>query len=153
MKHDLTLTEMAALTGIADATLADWCKQGLRSRKRGRNRVIAVADLLRWCASRREQPGSHRERLAGEQADKVALANAQKRTELIWAWQVRDALHDLESHVGAALEAIPRVAGELAGMTDPGEIRARLLRETRGVRASVARHMGQFADAAEKAAQ
>lgn len=153
MRDELTVTQAAALLGKPDSTVGDWCQQGLPSKKSGRNRVIRVRDLLRWLAGRDAQPGSERERLAKEQADRVALDNAKKRGELIYAWQVADVLNTMAATLSAQLDSLPgRVAGELAGMTDAADIRALLLRETRAIRSSMAEHVGKLAEAAERAA-
>jgi phage terminase Nu1 subunit (DNA packaging protein) len=143
----LTLAEAAEATGKPVQTVHEWTKNGLVSRKDGRHRLISIGDLVRFLAAREYQPGSQRERLAKEQADKVALDNAAKRGELLHADHVAEVLTSLAANLGAQLDALPgRCASELAGLNEPGVIRARLLDETRGIRAAIADATARMAE-------
>jgi len=153
MQQELTLSEVAGLAEKPISTVQSWMEQGLPNRKVGRNRLIRVADLVQWLACREFESGSQRDRLARVQADKFELDNATKRGELIYAWQVADSLNTMAAHLSAELDALPgRLANELAGISDAGEIRTHILRETRAVRASVARYVAQLAQAGEAVA-
>lgn len=153
----MSRNEFAALCGVVGATVTNWMQAGMPHRSGGRSgREVHIDPKLAipWVVSNREAPeGSQRDRLAKEQADKVALDNAQKRKEMIYAWQVSDGLNSMAAELAASLDALPgRVANELAGISDAGQIRVILLRECRAVRGSVARHLGQLADAGESVA-
>ena len=142
----LTLTEVAEATGKPLQTVHDWTKEGLPSVKQGRFRIVTAAALVRYLAAREYQPGSQRERLAKEQADKHALENAAKRGELVYVDHVEYVLSSLAASLAAQLDALPgRMAGELAGINEPGVIRARLLEATRSIRAAVADAVEQLA--------
>lgn len=109
---------------------------------------ISLEAALPWVVAHRENKGSERERLAAEQADKVALENARRRGELIHADQVAEVLASLGAELAARHDAVPgRVAGELAGLTDPALIRTRLRDELRAVRGAVADAAAKLADA------
>lgn len=151
-KISLTLTEVSEATGKPLPTVHDWTKAGLASVKQGRARMVTAAALIRYLAAREYQPGSQRERLAMEQADKVALENAAKRGELVYVDHVEYVLSSLAASLAAQLDALPgRMAGELAGINEPGVIRARLLEATRSIRSAVAQAVEQLAqpDAAD----
>ena len=121
--------------------------------KRLKGRKIAyeidTAAAIQWEIARiREgaKPGSQRERLAMEQADKFALENARRRGELILASQVADVLSTLGADLAQRHDGLPgRLANELAGISDPAQIRERLLDELRSIR-------GAFSDAVDKLA-
>lgn len=144
-------SQFADLVGVSAQTLVVWMDAGMPSRRgkgKGHPSTIDIKKALPWVISRREPPGSERERLAKEQADKVALENSVKRGELIYADQVADALSRLAADLAARHDALPgRVAGELAGLSDPAAIRARLLDETRAIRTAFADATDQLADA------
>jgi phage terminase Nu1 subunit (DNA packaging protein) len=147
MKDALTLSEAAVAAKKSISTVQGWMDQGLSTTKEGRHRRVQTLDLIRWLATREAQPGSTRERLANEQADKVALENAERRGQLVRSDQVAEVLSWLAAEMTARIEAVPgRVAGEFAGITDASVIRGRLLDELRGVRAA-------YADAAAKLAE
>jgi terminase small subunit / prophage DNA-packing protein len=141
--------EFGAVLGVSAQAIGQWMDAGMpckRGRGNGHAVEITPEEALPWAISRRAPAGSERERLASEQADKVALENAVKRGELIHVGQVADVLSEMAASLAGQLDALPgRVASELAGLNDPGVIRARLLDETRGIRAAVA-------DAGEKLA-
>lgn len=91
--------------------------------------------------------GSQRERLAKAQAEKVEMENARRSGELVLVGVVSEILNGMAADIAGRLDALPgRVANELAGINQPAEIRARLLRETRGIRAGVAEYVAQLAE-------
>lgn len=148
MQESLTLSEAAEWTGKSISTVQSFCEQGLASKKVGRNRVIALRALVQWLAARESEPGSQRERLARAQAEKHELENARKRGELIYADQVAEVLSTLAADVAARMDAISgRLAGELAGLSDPAVIRGRLRDEHRSVRGAFADAVAKLADA------
>lgn len=149
MRDEMTIAQLATLTGRPDSTVSDWTRHGLASRKSGRNRVVKTVDLIRFLAgdATPAEITSQRERLAKEQADKIALENAQKRGELVLVGQVAEVFSMLAAELAARHDAVPgRVATEFAGITDAAVIRQRLLDELREVRTAVADAVEKFAD-------
>jgi phage terminase Nu1 subunit (DNA packaging protein) len=150
-------TEFAEFCGVSKASISGWAKDGMPcspAGRAGRELRIDPAQAIPWVIAHREAPeGSQRERLARVQADKVEIDNATKRGQLIYAYQAADSMNSVAANLSAELDALSgRLANELAGISDAGEIRTRILRETRSIRASVARHVGQLAQAGEAAA-
>ena len=147
----LTISELADLLKVSQSTVSSWVEAGMPAVHSGRQRSKASIDLrqaMPWVIAHREARGGERERLASEQADKIALENARKRGELLHADQVAEVLAKLGAELAARHDAVPgRVAGELAGLTDPGVIRGRLLEELRAVRGAVADAAAELADA------
>jgi len=142
-----TRNEFAKVIGMS----AGWVSKALdggmpavRSGRAGAKVQIDTAVALPWLLGRASEraaptPDSQRDRLAREQADKVALENAQRRGELVPIAQVRAVASELVSRLGSALEGLPgRLANEIAGISDPAEIRARIGDEIRGARTAFA---------------
>src|ERR1043166_2692750 len=121
--------------------------------KRLKGRKIAyqidTATAIQWELDRIKESsksGSQRERLAKEQADKFEIENARRRGELILSSQVASVLSTLGADLAQRHDGLPgRLANELAGISDPAQIRERLLDELRIVR-------GAFSDAVDKLA-
>lgn len=145
-----TRNGFAKFCGVSPSLVSAWIAGGMPAKagRQGREAEIDAEKAIPWVILHRETPpGSQRERLAKEQADKIALENAAKRGELLFSAHVAEVLSALSADLAARHDAVPgRVAGELAGITEPAVIRSRLLDELRSVRAA-------FADAAGKLAQ
>jgi phage terminase Nu1 subunit (DNA packaging protein) len=87
-----------------------------------------------------------------EKGRKLALENAVKSGQLVYADQVAEVLSELSADLARHLEAVPgRHADELAALTDRAAVRVRLLEITRGVRASFAAGIEAIADRLAKA--
>lgn len=149
-----SVTEIADLIGEPVSTVHDWVARGdLRSHKAGRNRLVADEDLIPFLA-KREASGSQRERLARAQAERVEMDNSARRGQLIHADLVEETLMGQAAYLAQAHDAVAgRLAHDLAGITDPGLIRTRLLAEMREIRAGVAQHSLRTADALDRIAQ
>lgn len=90
-----------------------------------------------------------RERLAREQADRVAIENACTRGELIYAADVQEALSTAVASLAADLDGMPgRLASTVAGMNDPALIRSTILDESRRIRESFAAQLAELAEPA-----
>jgi phage terminase Nu1 subunit (DNA packaging protein) len=88
----------------------------------------------------------------GEKGKKLALENAVKSGQLIYADQVAEVLSELSADLARHLEAVPgRHADELAALADRAAVRVRLLEITRNVRASFAAGIEAIADRLAKA--
>lgn len=143
---DLLLQEAAKAAGVAIGTVHRWCDQeGLASKRKGRVRLIGAGALIRFLAHRDRGPGSQRERLAKEQADRVALENAERRGELVRVDHVR--YFGLEAERGLCAEldgAAGRMANELAAITSPAEMRAKLIAAFHDIRRAYAERLGKM---------
>lgn len=142
----------AALCDVSPQTVSNWCDAGMPHQGgggHGETRKIHVRKALPWVVKNRtEKPGSERDRLAKEQADKVAIENAKSRKELIWAHHVEDCLAGANAALAADLDGLPgRMATTLADIEDPALVRAKLLDETRRIRESYARQLSELVDA------
>lgn len=151
MTTSLSRNQFAELLKVSPGTITNWMDGGMPAQRTGRQRQVVrihLAKALPWVVAHRETKGGERERLAKEQADKFAIENARKRGEIIYADQVAETLAKLGAELAARHDAVPgRVAGELAGLTDPATIRQRLLDELRAVRGAFADAIAELADA------
>ena len=149
-----SVTEIADLIGEPVSTVHDWVARGdLRSHKAGRNRLVADEDLIPFLA-KREATGSQRERLARAQAERVEMDNSARRGQLIHADLVEETLMGQAAYLAQAHDAVAgRLAHELAGITDPGFIRAKLLAEMREIPEGLAQNGIRTANVLEQMAQ
>jgi phage terminase Nu1 subunit (DNA packaging protein) len=143
--------QFAEICGVSPQAVTAWIDAGMpceRGRGKGHAVTVTLAKALPWVLARREPAGSQRERLAKEQADKIALENTTKRGELIYAGHVAEVLSAMSADLAARHDAVPgRTASEFAGINEPAVIRARLLDELRGVRGAFADAITKLADA------
>jgi len=150
-----TASQFAELLGVSVQTVTAWIDAGMPcARGRGRGHAVEITPglALPWVVWRREPKGSQRERLAKEQADKVAIENAVKRGELIFASQVAEVFSTLSADLASRHDAVPgRLASELAGINEPAVVRERLLDDLRSVRAAFADAIEKLADVLESA--
>ncbi|TQE92777.1 MAG: hypothetical protein FKY71_19145 [Spiribacter salinus] len=131
---------LARMTGKSPQAISQWIADGLPHDGGGRGKriVIDLDQALPWLIDNRgAPPGSERERLAKEQADRLALANAQTRRELIRAehvsWFLGEALGQLKQQV---LGIPGRLATQLASVDDPAMCRSLLMNESTRILAS-----------------
>ncbi len=86
-------------------------------------------------------------RLKSAQAEKAENENRVRAGELVTLGMYQNALVELASEMIRAISALPgRLAGELAGITDPALMRARLIDEFSTIRNSLAGHCQGFAE-------
>jgi phage terminase Nu1 subunit (DNA packaging protein) len=141
---DVSGAELARLWGVSDRLIRDMAKAGIVVRV-GRGRYAREKSTQRYCeqlrkaATQRGNPASLEDlraaklRLATEQADKLAIANAARRNELLEAAEVEREWSDILRTVSAGMLTVPaRVGARLPdlgrhaiGIIDE-EIRARL---------------------------
>ena len=153
VSRTMTGAGFARLCGVDAATVTHWCKGGMPHDGGGASGVKLAIDIkaaVPWVVrNRTEQPGSERDRLAKEQADKFAIDNAIKRGELIQAQQVEDVLAAALATLASQLDGLPgRMATPLASLDDPATVRAKLLDETRRIRAAYADQFAKLGDVA-----
>lgn len=92
-----------------------------------------------------------RKRLIKAQADKTESETQKLRGELIAFELVEEVLNEVAVLYGAGVDALPgRLANELAGITEPAEIKVRLFDECRRIRMSVAEHLCRFTETVER---
>ncbi len=151
----LTLSQFAKLRGKSNGWVTKQIQAGMPVLVRGRTGMPSTIDpvtAIDWEVEHARveaspKPGSQRERLAKEQADKLALENAKRRSELVLASYVSEIFNGLAADISARLDGLPgRVANELAGINDPAQIRSRLLDECRAIRSGVAGYLLQLAN-------
>lgn len=156
-KSYMTRAEFATYCDVSPQTVTNWMIAGMpceRTGRQGSHVRIEPRRAVPWVINHREPPGSQRERLAGEQADKVAMENEARRGRLIDAGLVEECFMGLRAHLAQALDAIGgRLANELAGIDDPGVIRTKILEETREIRSGVEKYDLRTAEALERIAQ
>lgn len=147
----VTAADFAALVGVSGPTVANWCEAGMPHAGGGRQGnpyTINVRKALPWLIRYREQPGTERERLAKEQADKFAIDNARSRTELIHSQQLAEVISAAVDSLSAHLENFPaRMAKPLSSIEDPALVRSHLQDEVRRIRDSYAHQFAGLADA------
>ena len=152
--HDnaMSAAEYARLRGKPKVWVTRRIAAGLPATRVGREYRIDAGGAIEWELEQAAQAavganGSQRERLAKEQADRVALDNARRRGELIYSSHVGTVLATMAADLVARLDAVPgRCAGELAGIKDPALIRARLREEMQAVRGAFAVAVDKLAD-------
>ena len=153
----MTRGEFAKFCDVSPATVTNWMDAGMpaeRSGRKGAEVAIDIAAAIPWVINYREPPGSQRERLAKEQADKIAMQNETQRGRLIDVAIVEEIWMAKAAHMAQLHDAVAgRLAHEFLGSTDPGINRSRLLAELREVRDSIAKFTLGIADALERAAE
>jgi len=87
-----------------------------------------------------------RKRLIKAQADKAEVENQKLRAELISFESVQEILNEVAVLFSSSVDALPgRLASELAGITNPAEIKTRLFDECRRIRSATADKLHRFA--------
>ena len=150
----MTASEYAHLRGRSRAWVTGQLKVGMPAVRTGRQGAEVEIDpgpAIDWeieqaRAGRRGASDSQRDRLAKEQADKVAMANAVEREDHMLRSHIEPVLMEMAAHLGARLDSIAgRLANQVATLSDPADIRIRLLTEHRAVRSAVAEHLRKLA--------
>ena len=141
----------AKLCDVSPQTVSNWCEAGMPNEGgggHGETRTINVREALPWVvANRTEKPGSERERLAKEQADKIAIENAQSRKELIKAQHVEDSIAEALANLTTQLDGLPgRMATPLSSIEDPALLRSKLQDEVRRIRITYAQHLAKLGE-------
>lgn len=150
----VTAGQYAEIRGRSKAWVSAQIKAGmpvLSAGKAGREYEIEPSAAIDWeveqAKASRAGGESQRDRLAKEQADKVALENAVRRGELAKVAHFRAIAAAAISHLNAELDGIAgRLANELAGISDPAEIRGRLLDQHRAARAAFADRLRELGE-------
>lgn len=140
-----TQAEIAAHLDLSDRSVRELLDKGvLPNARRGalnldQCRVAYIRHLREMAAGRGTGPSAddltaERARLAREQADHYALKNATMRLELLPRADITRAVSAAFQIVRDRLTALPaRLAGPLARLSEPAEVRARLSDAVNGV--------------------
>ncbi len=140
-----TQAEIAAHLDLSDRSVRELLDKGvLPNARRGalnldQCRVAYIRHLREMAAGRGTGPSAddltaERARLAREQADHYALRNAAMRLELLPRADITRAVSAAFQIVRDRLTALPaRLAGPLARLSEPAEVRARLSDAVNGV--------------------
>lgn len=159
---EVNFSEFKRFTGLSIRSIKDYIDAGMplksRTGQQGKALVIDSCEAFQWLINhygeRKGKKLSERERLAMNQADKVALENAQKRGELIPVEILQEVLGSAFADHGAQLDGLAgRLANELAGITEPARIRAKLLDEVRRVRAALAQSLSGVVESGKGTAE
>jgi phage terminase Nu1 subunit (DNA packaging protein) len=147
----------AKFFGVAVGTVTTWLEEGLPAERRGKQGAEVQIDLRKaapWVAKRRTaKPDAARTTVANEQAERLRLANAEKRQELVSVSYMTRVMNETAAEISSRLDALPgRAAMAIANLNDPGEIREKLLGETRAIRTAIADRLGELAERAPSAA-
>lgn len=148
--------EYAELRGRTRAWVSGMIKKGmpvLAAGRPGRECQIEPGHAIDWeiaqarAGRKQEKTETQRDRLAKEQADKVAIENAVRRGELAKVAHFRAVATAAVSYLSSELDGIAgRLANELAGISDPAEIRQRLLAQHRDARATFAQRLAKLGE-------
>lgn len=147
----LTGAGFAKLVGVSKVSVSNWCEAGMPHEgggKPGNPFNINVREALPWLAANRtEKPGSERDRLAKEQADKIAIENAQSRKELIKAQHVEDSIAEALANLATQLDGLPgRMATPLSSIEDPALVRSKLQDEVRRIRITYSQQLAKLGE-------
>lgn len=152
----VTLSQFAKLCRVSAQTVTNWRREGMPCTGGGRHGAAARVDLeqaLPWVVARRDsRPDSQRERLAKEQADKVALENARTVGDLVDAGMVGHVLARLATEISAQHGTIVnRCTHEFAALADPQRMRERLQQEFATMGEALYAVIGDLAEKLERA--
>lgn len=154
--------ELAEIFGVTDRAITLWLRNGLpplTETKRGKANSYNTAQAIKWKINAEIQkilPGSAKAaildrnaedaRLKKHQADKAEVDAQKARQEVAAIDDVQDILNRVAVIYGTQIDAISgRLANDLATITDPSEIRARIFEEGRRIRNETADALQEFA--------
>jgi len=143
--------ELADFFGATTAAIYKWQKQGMPRIKRGKYSKKDCANWLinKWRAraegTERAELDDERRELVRHQKRKAKVeADTMERTAIPFE-EVRVDFEKIGGMVVSEIMALPgRMAGELAALTDPGEVRQKLATETRLLRRRIADAAGKY---------
>lgn len=147
--------ELAALFNVSVSMVHKYVKNyGMPKAGRG---SFNVRECIRWYIeylnvnAGEDQHGGNEDRSNSRklyidaQTERTQLEISERKGLLIPRDQVAHVLHSLAVIVSTQLDGLaPRVAGEVANMTDPGEIQEVIFDECRSVRANIADQIREF---------
>ena len=150
----VTRKEVLAVLGISDGMLAHLFKEGVfpNEAKTGvRNRYdlpMLVQAFVKYHAEGQSRSDMAEEKrlLVIAQRKRLELEEKERTGGLVPRDDAQKAFNETMVLVATQLDGLPgRVAGELAGITEPAEVRALLLDETRRIRDAAAAKLRDWA--------
>lgn len=155
---------LAKILGVTERALTTWQKNGmpmLVNSGRGGSNSYNTKHVIDWMLQREVQrvaPGgsgatgildrnTEDARLKKYQADKAEVDAQIAQRKVVFVEDVKDVLSQVAVTYGSQVDAIGgRVANDLAAITDPSEIRARIFEEGRRIRNQTADALAEFVD-------
>jgi hypothetical protein len=132
----LTASAAAKFFKVSGSTVNAWLTEGMPSVRRGKQGAVVHLDLVKiapWVAARRAaKADSARVTVSQEQAEKLRLANARSRREVILASEVQLMFHEATASMVQNCEAMPQRVS-----ADP-EVQAKVRDECRNLRSAFA---------------
>jgi phage terminase Nu1 subunit (DNA packaging protein) len=141
--------EFAEVVGYSPRQVSDWMDQGMpctRSGRKGEEVQIETAAAIQWLMKRDDSELASA-RLRRAQAERAERENLEAAGALIPVDEHTDFVCELSNQFVRSLAGLPgRLAGELAAITDPALMRARLQDEIGTIRNTLATRCGNAAD-------
>lgn len=148
-RQTMTRSEFAELIGRTPQAVSQWIQAGMPARNagtRGKAIEIDIEAAVPWVVKRIMTPLPERERLAKEQADKIALENEKTRAGLIHRHHVEQSVNGSINAVDEVLADLPdTLADPIAGTSDPAKIRSMIQDSVRHARAELADRLAKLA--------
>lgn len=153
----VNLNQFTQFVGYTRQRVSAWIRQGMPAKRGRKGRELQIDTVLAmkwlhdyWSAPTRGKPLGERERLAREQADRLAMQNEATRNQLVYADQVGSLVSAAVSELDNLLSDVPdRLAAPLANETNAALAREILLTEHRRIRAAYATALKDLADRIE----
>jgi len=153
-------TEFAKLIGYSSRQVSAWVDQGMPVEKGGGKGIpleIDSAKAVRWLlgkrgsgASRQTALSEERKRLTSAQAEKVEIENAVRNGELLEISDVEILILETTALLVGQLSSLgSRLAGELAGLSNPKTVLKRINAETDRLRRDIAKKFREGAARAD----
>ena len=146
--------QFGKIVGKSPATISTWVKEGLPvipPKKRGQATKVDTTTAIEWLMQREFERGrpkreDPRRALYEEQRRKYWLENEAAERQLVKLGDVQVALNEVMVAIASELEGLPgRMAGELAGLTDPALVRQSLRVQTTNIRQAAADRLARLA--------
>lgn len=151
-QQEVSIPELAQLFRVSDSAVMKMAREGgMPKAARGRYPLMACVHWrLDQIMSAQEEDSSDvteaRKKLYDTQRAKHELEMAELRKELLVAEEVATVLRGLMAIVATQLDGLgPRVAYQVAGLTDPAKISKVILSECRHIRRAAAEQVQAFA--------
>ncbi len=108
----MTALQFAKFCGVSASTINAWCADGMPCERRGKQGSAVRIDVqaaVQWIAGMRaKKPDAARTTVAHEQAERLRIANARARRELIPANEVQLVMHTMAAYMVQACDAMPQ---------------------------------------------
>jgi phage terminase Nu1 subunit (DNA packaging protein) len=152
--NQISQREFARRTGLSEGAVSAAIKEGLPAAvptRKGRASKIDEPTAIKWLLERERQRArpkhdDPRNALYEEQRRKVWLENEATERQLVKLGDVQVVLNEVMVAIASELEGLPgRMAGELAGLTDPALVRQALRVQITNIRQAAADRLARLA--------